>query len=331
MQRFEQLKQWLKKSLNENDLVLEPVSGDASFRRYFRVTASGQSYVVMDAPPSHEEITPFIRVTRLLERAGINVPQLYAQDIGNGFLLLGDLGREDYLSALNEQSANALYGDAISALLTLQSACSKDKTLPVYDEEMLQSEMMLFYEWFLGQHLKVALSGTEYDVLQQSFALLITNAMAQPQVCVHRDYHSRNLMVCGESSPGVLDYQDAVMGPVSYDLVSLLRDCYIDWPEAQTYGWVNQYYQRAFAAGLLLCDEPQFIEWFDLMGMQRHLKAIGIFARLNYRDGKPNYLEDIPRTFNYLLKMAEKYPQFSEMASVLKSRSVNSHVSKKAG
>ncbi|MCF6218538.1 MAG: phosphotransferase [Gammaproteobacteria bacterium] len=331
MQRFERLNHWLKKSLNESKLILEPVSGDASFRRYFRITASGQSYIVMDAPPSHEEITPFIRITRLFEQAGLNVPQLYAEDIENGFLLLGDLGREDYLSALNDQSANRLYDDAISTLLTLQSACRKDKTLPDYGEQMLQSEMMLFSEWFLGQHLKVELSCSEHDVLQQSFSTLISSALAQPKVCVHRDYHSRNLMVCATHNPGVIDYQDAVMGPISYDLVSLLRDCYIGWPDTQIYSWVHQYYQRAFAAGLLTCDEPQFVKWFDLMGMQRHLKAIGIFARLNYRDGKPNYLDDIPRTFNYLLKMTEKYPQFSEMASVLKLRSPNNRLTEKAG
>ncbi len=330
MQRFEQLNQWLKKSLNENELILEPVAGDASYRRYFRVTASGQRYIVMDAPPSHEEITPFIKITRLFERGGIHVPQLYAEDVENGFLLLGDLGREDYLSALNDQSVNRLYGDAIATLLTLQSACSKDKSLPGYDEQMLQNEMMIFSEWFLAQHLKVELSGSEQDVLQQSFSILKSSALAQPKVCVHRDYHSRNLMVCATNNPGVIDYQDAVIGPISYDLVSLLRDCYIDWPDAQVYGWVNQYYQRAFAAGLLVCDEPQFVKWFDLMGMQRHLKAIGIFARLNYRDGKPNYLRDIPRTFNYLLKMAEKYPPFSEMSNVLKVCSRNSRFADKA-
>lgn len=326
MQRLELLKQWLSNTLNQHDLLLEPASSDASFRQYFRVTSRNKSYIVMDAPPPQEDVGPFIKITQLFQQADINVPQLYAEDVENGFLLLGDLGAQDYLSALNGESAERLYGDAISALLTLQARCSNDERLPAYDRAMLQKEMMLFSEWYLGRHLGLELTHSEETVLQQGFSFLETNALVQPQVCVHRDYHSRNLMVCAENNPGVLDYQDAVVGPISYDLVSLLKDCYIDWPEAQRHHWVNQYYQKASSAGLLECDESQFIEWFDLMGMQRHLKAVGIFARLNYRDGKSSYLNDIPRTLNYLLEMAEKYPQFSDIAKFFKPQVTPAHI-----
>ncbi len=327
MQRLELLKQWLSNTLNQNELVLEPASSDASFRQYFRVTIHNKSYIVMDAPPQQEDVGPFIKITQLFQQAGIHVPQIYAKDIENGFLLLGDLGVEDYLSALNSESAERLYGDAISTLLALQTRCSNNERLPVYDRTMLKKEMMLFSEWYLGHHLGLELTDDEKNVLQQGFSILEASALAQPQLCVHRDYHSRNLMVCAENNPGVLDYQDAVMGPISYDLVSLLKDCYIDWPEVQRYHWVNQYYQKASVAGLLGCDEPQFIEWFDLMGMQRHLKAVGIFARLNYRDGKPNYLNDIPRTLNYLLEMSEKYPQLSDLATFFKPQVTHAHIS----
>ncbi len=325
MQRLELLKQWLSNTLSQSELLLEPASSDASFRQYFRVTSRNKSYIVMDAPPSQEDVGPFVKITHLFQQAGINVPKLYAEDVENGFLLLGDLGRQEYLSALNSESVEGLYGDAISALLTLQTRCFNDDNLPIYDRAMLQKEMMLFSEWYLGRHLGLELTRGEQTVLQQSFSLLETNALAQPQVCVHRDYHSRNLMVCTENNPGVLDYQDAVVGPISYDLVSLLKDCYIGWPEAQRYHWVNQYYQQASSAGVLECDESQFIEWFDLMGMQRHLKAVGIFARLNYRDGKSSYLNDIPRTLNYLLEMAKKYPQFSDMVKFFKPQVTPAH------
>lgn len=326
MQRLELLKQWLHNTLNQHDLLLEPASSDASFRQYFRVTSRNKSYIVMDAPPSQEDVGPFIKITHLFQQAGIHVPKLHAEDVSNGFLLLDDLGMQDYLSALNGESAEKLYGDAISALLTLQAHCSNGERLPVYDRAMLHKEMMLFSEWYLGRHLGLELTCSEQAVLQQGFSLLETNALAQPQVCVHRDYHSRNLMVCTENNPGVLDYQDAVVGPISYDLVSLLKDCYIDWPDAQRYHWLNQYYQQAFSASLLECDESQFIEWFDLMGMQRHLKAVGIFARLNYRDGKSGYLNDIPRTLNYLSEMAEKYPQFADMAKFFSPQSPRDHI-----
>ena len=318
MQREELLNKWLGEVLEDNDFVIQPASSDASFRRYFRVTQHGDSYIVMDAPPDHEDVRPFIKVDQHFSQAGMNVPTIFAQNIEHGFLLLGDLGSTDYLSALNEESANALYQDAIAALLTLQKNCVNAEAFPPYNSELLQREMMLFVEWFLQKHLALDLTDEQQQIIRHGFAVLEESALQQPQVVVHRDYHSRNLMVCEQQNPGVLDFQDAVVGPVSYDLVSLLKDCYISWPEERVYGWLRHYFEMAYQRGLLQCDERQFIEWFDLMGMQRHLKAIGIFARLNYRDGKPGYLKDIPRTLNYVMQVAQKYPQLADMAKLLK-------------
>lgn len=322
MQRFESLTQWLEEYFSNRDFEIEVASSDASFRRYFRVYHKEDSYIAMDAPPPHEDVTPFIQVTKLFARSGIHVPEIFAENIDKGFLLLSDFGRTDYFSELNQMRADSLYRDAIDSLLVLQRNCPENVDLPHYDESLLQREMVLFSEWYLGRHLDISLSSDEEQVLEHSFSLLIRNALEQPQVCVHRDYHSRNLMVCEQHNPGVLDYQDAVWGAISYDLVSLLKDCYIRWPETQLYGWVGYYYQQARLMGLLDCDKRQFIEWFDLMGMQRHLKAIGIFARLNYRDNKPGYLKEIPRTVDYLFSVVEKYPQFGEIKKLLKRHGV---------
>ncbi len=307
---------WLEKVLGTSQFGIAPASSDASFRRYFRVTLADKSYIVMDAPPSHEDVRPFIKVTKLFSASGIHVPGLHGEDQENGFLLLDDLGSCDYLSELNNNSVTQLYDDAIETLLTLQHHCVGDQ-LPPYDEELLQREMGLFTEWYLQRHLQLQLSEEELLVLRNSYSLLIENALAQPKVCVHRDYHSRNLMVCDNHNPGVLDYQDAVHGPITYDLVSLLRDCYIRWPISHVYTWVREYHQKAHRRGLLECDERQFIEWFDLMGMQRHLKAVGIFARLYHRDNKPGYLDDIPRTLGYIQEVVDKYPCFSALKETL--------------
>jgi len=322
MQRFELLTIWLKEHFGPQGFEIKPASSDASFRRYYRIYQQEKRYIAMDAPPPNEDVRPFIQVSRLFAQAGIHVPTIYATNIDMGFLLLSDLGSQDYFSELNQQSANALYRDAIDTLLLLQRSFSGGVELPHYDEPLLQSEMALFSEWYLTRHLGVSLSNNEQQVLDHSFALLKDNALEQPQVCVHRDYHSRNLMVCESHNPGVLDYQDAVWGAISYDLVSLLKDCYICWSDTQLYGWVRYYYQQATLMGLLSCDERQFIEWFDLMGMQRHLKAIGIFSRLNYRDNKPGYLKDIPRVVGYILRMVEKYPQFLGLKELLERHGI---------
>lgn len=318
-QRLEQLNQWLTGELGMSGYEIAPASADASFRRYFRVSFDGESRIAMDAPPDKEDSRPFVTVGMLLFRAGLNVPQILQQDLKQGFLLLGDLGSQPYLDALDEQSVDRLYGDAMGALAMMQASVSADD-LPPYDEALLQQEMGLFRDWFLGTHLELELSEDELEVLARSFALLVTNALAQPQVFVHRDYHSRNLMVCSRN-PGILDFQDAVHGPVTYDLVSLLRDCYIAWPREQVEQWVQDYHDIALEQGIIHTPmREQFLRWFDLMGVQRHLKAIGIFARLNHRDGKPGYLDDIPRTLGYVEEVAGRYPELAPLSALIRER-----------
>jgi aminoglycoside/choline kinase family phosphotransferase len=302
------------------DYRIEPASGDASFRRYFRVfPATGESLIVMDAPPDKEDCRPFVDVSARLETAGVHVPHIHAQDLKQGFLLLEDLGDRLYLGALTPQTADALYGEAIAALVRIQRGRSAG--LPRYDKDLLLREMALFPEWLLGVHLGLSLSPAERDLLDQAFALLVDNALEQPQVLVHRDYHSRNLLVCGRHGPGVIDFQDAVLGPLSYDLVSLLRDCYIRWPRERVMDWVERYASQARRAGVLEAEAVGHLPtWFDRMGIQRHLKAAGIFARLMHRDGKPGYLGDIPRTLEYIIEVAGDDPQLSGLAELIARR-----------
>ncbi len=295
--RLEQLKRWLDNELEFSDYTLAPASSDASFRRYFRVVHDGARFIIMDAPPEKEDSRPFIRVAKQLFDAGLNVPEVLDEDLDQGFLLLSDLGNTPYLGALNEASVERLYGDALGALAAIQT-CACDG-LPRYDRALLLREMELFREWLVEKHLGITPGDAQHALLDDAFDLLIENALAQPQVFVHRDYHSRNLMLIPRNNPGILDFQDAVYGPVTYDLVSLLRDCYIAWPRSRVEDWALGYLELALQTGILHeehNDPVQFLRWFDLMGVQRHLKASGIFARLNHRDGKPGYLDDIPRT-----------------------------------
>ena len=318
-QRLEQLNHWLKSNVGLEHYEIAPASSDASFRRYFRVTFNGESRIAMDAPPQKEDSRPFVHVGRLLFQAGLNVPQILNEELEQGFLLLSDLGSLPYLDALSADSVERLYGDALEALAQMQASVPADG-LPPYDEQLLQQEMALFPDWFLTTHLGLELNEAQQQLLQQTFRMLADNALAQPQVFVHRDYHSRNLMVC-EHNPGILDFQDAVHGPVTYDLVSLLRDCYIAWPREQVEGWVRAYHDTALERGII--GSPmgeQFLRWFDLMGIQRHLKAIGIFARLNHRDGKPGYLNDIPRTLGYVEEVSSRYPELTGFASFIAGR-----------
>jgi aminoglycoside/choline kinase family phosphotransferase len=278
---------------------LVPASEDASFRRYFRVQpGEGPSLVVMDAPPDREDCGPFVAIAQRLAAVGLHVPAIHAADLDLGFVLLEDLGAIPYLQALDDATVDALYGDATRALRTMQREVASDG-LPPYDRALLQTEMALFTDWLLGRHLGLDLSDEERRILEQTFELLVDNALEQPVVCVHRDYHSRNLMVVDANNPGIIDFQDAVAGPVTYDLVSLLRDCYIAWPPERVDAWVD-----AYAAGAPGVDRATFRRWFDRMGVQRHLKAAGIFARLRHRDGKPGYLADIPRTLGYIVEVA---------------------------
>ncbi|CAK0779707.1 N-acetylmuramate/N-acetylglucosamine kinase [Gammaproteobacteria bacterium] len=302
-QRLAMLSLWLESQPGLSGCRIEPASGDASFRRYFRLHQGQRTWIAMDAPPEREDCRPFVAIAEQLAALGLNVPMPLAQNLEQGFLLLNDLGRQLYLEALNEASVERLYGDALGALAVIQ-ACGPRNGLPPYDRELLMREMGLFREWLLGRLLGIALSPSEEAMLSETFTILADNALTQPQVCVHRDYHSRNLMV-SVPNPGILDFQDAVVGPVTYDLVSLLRDCYIAWPRAQVEDWALGYRTLAIQSGVFPgCPEAVWLRWFDLMGVQRHLKASGIFARLDQRDGKPGYLKDIPRTLGYIGQIA---------------------------
>ena len=316
--RYEQLQVWLK-SLGIENYQVAPASADASFRRYFRVVWQDKSYIVMDAPPDKEDCHPFIMVAEMLHRIGLNVPVILEQDLEQGLLLLSDLGNTVYLSELNNATVDNLYTSAMDALLIMQRQ-GEVNNLPPYDKALLENEAALFHQWFIEQHLQQSLSTEQHKRLNNAVELLVDNALAQPQVCVHRDYHSRNLMInkLNPEQPGILDFQDAVVGPVTYDLVSLLKDCYIDWPREQVEKWVSQYREKAISQGVIEnISHEVFLKWFDLMGMQRHLKAIGIFARLKHRDGKTGYIKDIPRTLDYVIDVAERYPEFSELAQWL--------------
>ena len=291
---------------------LVPISGDASFRRYFRVRTGAGDCVAMDAPPAQEDSRPFVDIAARLAAAGVQVPQVLASDLDRGFLLLSDLADRLYLDQLTEATADALYADALDALVRMQSRVSTSG-LPAYDGVRLHAEMDLFPTWFLGHRLGLDEAAAAAE-LAPTFTGLADAALEQPRVFVHRDYHSRNLMVTARDNPGVLDFQDGVLGPVTYDLVSLLRDCYIGWPDHRIADWVAQYRTRAEAAGIVLPADFELRRWFDLMGVQRHLKAIGIFARLWHRDGKPRYLPDIPRTWGYIERLFGRYPELDALA-----------------
>ena len=310
-QRLQQLNLWLQNTIGLSNYDLTPASEDASFRRYFRVSTGSIQRIVMDAPPEKEDSRPFIRVSRLFSDLGLNVPKVLAEDLTQGFLLLTDLGQECYLPRLDPITVDSLYTDAMQALFTLQRYWPRSDILPYYDRTLLMEEMELFQTWYLEQHLHIVFNPDQNAVLDEVYELLATSALQQPQVCVHRDYHSRNLLVC-DQNPGILDFQDAVIGPVTYDLVSLLRDCYITWPNQQVADWVIDYQKLALDAGIITePDSAQFMRWFDLMGIQRHLKVLGIFSRLNYRDNKEGYLNEIPRIINYVKDVSTKYEELS--------------------
>ena len=298
--------------------TLRPASTDASFRRYFRVDdKEGDSYIAMDAPPPQENVRPYVQVATILHATGINVPHILAQDEARGFLLLSDLGPTTYLERLNDETAHALYMDAIEALLQMQ-AHSQPGVLPEYDRSRLLGEMSLFSDWYVARHLNLTLSDKQAADLDKTFNFLLANNLAQPQVYVHRDYHSRNLMVTPDANPGILDFQDAVYGPITYDLVSLLRDAYIQWEEERVLDWVIRYWERARRIGMPVSpDIDAFYRDFELMGLQRHLKVLGIFARLNYRDGKDAYLKDLPLVLHYARKTAQRYTELAPLARLL--------------
>jgi N-acetylmuramate 1-kinase len=314
--RKKQLEKWLNNVLNGQDFTMTTASADASFRRYFRVHSSGDTYIAMDAPPLQESCESFVFVAKLFLDCGLNVPEIIKQDLSQGFLLLGDLGDKTYLSVLSKENAQQLYGDATQALITLQKASQPD-LLPPYDADLLNREMQLLPDWYIAKHLNISLDDSQQLVLQKTYSLLTQNIVNQGQVYVHRDYHSRNLMIC-ENNPGILDFQDAVYGPITYDLVSLLKDAYIGWEEEQIIDWAVRYWEPARKADLPVSrDFSEFYRDFEWMGAQRHIKVLGIFARLAYRDGKDGYIKDMPLVMDYLRRVCGRYIELRPMLKLL--------------
>lgn len=306
--RYTLLESWLKNSLHD-EISLSTLAGDASFRRYFRVKDKhGKSFVAMDAPPTHEDLLPFIRVAEKLHQKGIQAPTIFQKNLEDGFLLLSDLGNDLFLPLLNPSSVETLYGQAIHTLHQIQLCDTQ--TLPRFDEALILREFSLFVEWFLQKHLNLSLKSNDFELLNSVQRILQHVMLEQPQCFVHRDYHSRNLLSLDKQGVGVIDFQDAVQGPITYDLISLIRDCYIQWPETQVEKWIAQFYETAKSRDQLQeISFDTFKRWADLQSIQRHLKAIGIFSRLNYRDNKANYLNDIPRTLQYVLNLSGQYPE----------------------
>lgn len=316
MDRTQQLQQWLAQVVDQ-PFTLTTASADASFRRYFRVHLPTGTLIAMDAPPPQEDCRPFVRVAEQLLAAGLNVPKIVAQDMTKGFLLLSDLGNDTYLSQLKRENAKALYSDACQALIKMQLA-TQPNALPPYDSALLMRELQLFPEWYIAKHLGKTLTAEQQAVMDKTFALLLDNILHQPQVTVHRDYHSRNLMVTSENNPGILDFQDAVIGAITYDLVSLFKDAYIRWDEEDLMDWVVRYWQSAKKAGLPVNEDfGEFYKDFEWMGVQRHIKVLGIFARLYHRDGKDGYLKDMPLVMQYLQAACERYVELRPFLKLL--------------
>ena len=324
--RLALLSDWVRRDLGLAIERIEVASADASFRRYFRIIRQGNSpLVAMDAPPEHEDVGPYLHVSGLLSSIGVHVPAIHEVDRTQGFLLMEDLGSTPYLSQLQRrEQAPALYGDALAALRCMQvDGGHLTAELAPYDEAVLQREMALLPDWFLARHLQIELTSEEQEALDAARALLVAESLAQPTVFVHRDYHSRNLMVLPERGPGVIDFQDALAGPIGYDLVSLLKDCYISWSRAEIEHWLRDYRQSLIAAqraDLAGSDEREFIRWFDMIGLQRHIKILGIFARLWWRDGKAGYLNDLPLTLHYVIDACARYPELHALGRWFESR-----------
>ncbi|HTV79633.1 MAG TPA: phosphotransferase [Steroidobacteraceae bacterium] len=319
--RFDLVTDWVTRELRLSPRRIEPASSDASFRRYFRVFHDGGTHIVMDAPPGREDVRPYLNVTVMLETAGVHVPRAFEWDVERGLVLLEDLGTRPYLAALQaDGDADRLYRDALAALADIQVRGRESAfQLPAYDREVLVREMALMPEWFCARHLQLELSRAQGEMLTAAFEFLVAEAIAQPQVFVHRDYHSRNLLITKERSPGIIDFQDALRGPVGYDLVSLLKDCYISWPRARVEAWVREYrlMMHARASRNAGENDAQMLYWFDVIGIQRHLKVLGIFARLWYRDGKAGYLNDLPLTLRYVIDASARFPALQGLREFL--------------
>jgi N-acetylmuramate 1-kinase len=316
LDRYELVQDWLTRQLPGRSFSLAPASADASFRRYFRVNLPGATLIVMDAPPELEDCRAFVQVAGLMAAAGLNVPTILAQDLAQGFLLLSDLGSTTYLAALNDDNADGLFRDATDALIRWQLA-SREGVLPLYDEALLRRELDLFPEWYLRRHLGMELDVRQRQALDAVFRLILSNNLAQPRTYVHRDYMPRNLMVT-EPNPGVLDFQDAVYGPITYDVASLFKDAFVSWDEQRVLDWTIRYWERARLEGLPVnSDFGGFYRDFEWMGLQRHLKVLGIFARICHRDGKPVYVKDTPRFLGYVRAVAGRYAPLSPLLHLL--------------
>ena len=320
--RQQSLQKWVIDALASNleapQGSLEVVSGDASFRRYFRQPSETATFIAVDAPPEKENSQSFVTIANAWGEQGVAVPKVIKADLEQGFMLLSDMGDQLLLPLLNDASAEGLYHQALDALIGIQQTTH---ALPAYDAPLLDREMALFTDWFLGEHLGLELTPQEQSMLQETFAVLRESALGQVQVPVHRDYHSRNIMVLEDDTLGIIDFQDAVHGPLTYDVVSLLRDCYVAWPLEHVQQWAKDYFEKARAAGLVgAISDEQLMLWFDWMGIQRHLKAVGIFARLNHRDGKTGYMNDIPRTLNYIVEVTGQYSTLEEFHNWLVRR-----------
>lgn len=319
-ERHASLLRWLRQVLGQDAPALAAASSDASARRYWRLHHADKDLIAMDAPPQTENNAAFVRLARALRAIGLNVPEVLAEDRERGFLLVTDLGQRLYLDHLTPANVERLYGDAIAALITIQTA-GPTRGLPEYDADFLARELHLFDQWLLAGLIGLDCSEPERTLLADAYRGLIASALEQPRVCVHRDFHSRNLMLTDRANPGILDFQDAVLGPVTYDLVSLLKDCYIDWPRELVADWAAGYFTRAVQSGILHPEhETRFAAWFDLMGAQRHLKAAGIFARLALRDGKTDYLGYLPRTLTYVVEVSDRHAQMARLGAFVAER-----------
>lgn len=307
---------WTRAVLGAPDASLQVASADASFRSYWRVHTDAGPRIVMDAPPAHEDVRPWLEIAGRLQAAGVDAPAVLASDAERGFVLMDDLGSDTLLPALDADRVDGLYARALALLERMQLRV--DATgLPNYDEPRLVDELELMPEWFLRRHLGFTPDCEQWDVVELAFRTLVNAALEQPRVFVHRDFHSRNLMLRADGSIATIDFQDAVRGPITYDLVSLLRDCYIAWPDPQVHAWVEQYRCRLLAAGMAVADAPTFLRWFDLMGLQRHIKVLGIFCRLWYRDGKRGYLADLPRVWSYVRAVGARYPETAALVQLV--------------
>ena len=313
--RLDDIKSWISSDLKLQNYQIEVASADASFRRYFRLISAGNSWVIMDAPPDKEDCQSFIQIAQLIESVGVQSPHIFSFNQQQGFMQLSDLGSTAYLDKLNKETVDSLYTDAIRSIVNMQTI---QADLPEYNAELLQFEMSLFKDWYLQKHLNIALDTTQNKIIADTVDLLTESALQQSVVFVHRDYHSRNLMITDMNNPGVIDFQDAVNGPLTYDLVSLIKDCYIAWPREKQLAWIDLFLKLS----PIKTDKQQFIKSLDLMGMQRHLKATGIFSRLNHRDGKTAYMKDIPRTLAYVFDVCSRYEELSDFSALLSSLNI---------